>query len=208
MGAPSCSTSCCSCNNPYFSCSNPYFSCSCSVSSCSSYFYSCNREACVLSLLKVTSLVVGLPVGSIGCLVLALGEVTFSNFLSLGTTSSFLLADYSIVIGIFKGDWDFPCLILMLFLVFKYNGPCCGFLLLGLTGVPNVANVEATSFLVFHGERFVCFPCFLVSWGLNASLGFSFSVHFTYSSPSLVLLLLSLFMFPPLLHFFLPYLQC
>ena len=83
--------------------------------------------------MKVTDLVVGLPTYSIGDLVLVLGGVASSIFPSLGPISSFLLGDSSIIIGMFVGAFGFPFLILVLFLVLRYMGPCLDYFLLGLT---------------------------------------------------------------------------
>ena len=51
--------------------------------------------------LKEVDLMVGLLTYAIGVFVMDFEEVTFSIFLSVGPTSSFLLGDSSIVIGAF-----------------------------------------------------------------------------------------------------------
>lgn len=101
-------------------------------------------------------------------------------FLFLLLVYSFLLADSSMVIRTFVGGSGFPCLILVLLLVLKYKGPYLDFL--GLIGVPNVANVSDTSFLVFSGERLVWCPCCSISWVFEVSSGLSFFA--TCFSPS------------------------
>lgn len=124
----------------------------------------------------------GLPTNATGDLVFFLGGMTSSIFPSLGPTSSFLLGDLSIMIGSFVGDCDFPFLILVPFLVLKYRGPCLGCLFLGLTGVPNVVNVETTSCSVSPGDRIVLCGCFYAYLGLEVSFGITLS--YTFFSPS------------------------
>ena len=167
MAAPSCSSSLYLCSISYFSCSNP-------ISSCSSSLSTCLMADCVLSLLKVTSLVVGIPTSITGGLVLALGYVISSILHSLSPTSPFLLGDSSIVIGTFEGGCGFPYLILVLFLVLKYKGPCLGSLLSGFIVVLNVANVATNYFSIFPGERLIGCPFFYFPWGLEVFLGLCF----------------------------------
>jgi len=95
--------------------------------------------------LKEVDLVVGLLTYAIIFFVVGFGEVTSSIFPPIGPTSSFLLRDYSIVIGTFVGVCSLPCLNLVLFLVLKYGGACLYLFLLCLTGVLKVAKVAATS---------------------------------------------------------------
>lgn len=144
-----------SCSSFFYSYSIPDFSCTFPCFSCSSSFLSFSREACVLGLLKLTSLVVVLLSYVTGGLVFPLGEVISSIFPSLGPTSPFLLGDSSILIGNSEGGFGFPYLILVLFLIFKYRGPCLGCLILGLTSVLNVSNMASTSCFVFPIERLV-----------------------------------------------------
>jgi len=94
-----------------------------------------------------------------GCLPLALVEVTSLIFPSPDLTSSLFLANSLMVIRTFEEGLGFPCHILVLFLVLKYKEPCLGYLLLGLIGVPSVANVATTSCSVFSDESIICFPC-------------------------------------------------
>lgn len=98
---------------------------------------------------------VGLLTGAIGDLILVLGGVTSSRFPSLGLISSFLLGDSLIMMGTSVGVCGFPCPILELLMVLKYMGysPYC--FLLGLTGVPIVANVAATSSSKYPRDRLV-----------------------------------------------------
>lgn len=189
---------------PFFcSCSIPYFS-------CSSYFSAFLREICVLGFLKVTFLVVGLPTDVTGCLVFPSGELISLIFPSLDPASSLLRGDSLIVIGTSEGDCGFPYVILVLFLVFKYMGPCIRFLLLGLTCVLNVANVASTYCLIFPGERLLSCACFFISWGLeglvffptcfspSSSLVFASSSSIYVTSSSSIFPDLSFFVFPPL----------
>ena len=144
----SCSRLCLFYNKPYPICRNPCFSSSFSSSSFS-------KEAFVLGFLKVTNLVVGLPIDATGDLVLALGGVNSSISPSLGLIYSFLLGDSSIMIGKFGGYYGFPFLIMALFLVLKYMGTFLYCFLLGFREVPNVANVVATLYSVSPGDRLV-----------------------------------------------------
>lgn len=89
------------------------------------------------------------------------------------------------------GVCDFPCLIMMIFPVLNCRGPCLGLLLLGLIGVPNVANVATTSCSVSPRDKLVWCGCFYDSWYLEISLGlivpsacFFPSSHLIYASLS------------------------